>query len=180
MKLIRAKTNPNIYPEFDRLYAEAFPAEEQLPLRYLKRKARKASSDCIGVYDGGRFVGLLNLIYHADVVLVFYFAVSGDVRGHGFGSAILDALKSESAGKRIVLYIEPPEESSPNLDQRIRRKAFYEKNGFTGCGYRVTERGVTYDVLSCGGCVTDAELKALLRNYAGRLCYPFLFRFPNR
>lgn len=180
MKFIRAKNDPDIYPAFDALYREAFPKEEQLPLRYLKRKARGASSDCIGVYDGDRFVGLLNLIYHADIVLVFYFAVSCDVRGQGYGSKILDALKTESAGKRIVLYIEPLTDDCPNLDQRVKRRAFYVKNGYADCGYQITEHGVTYDVLSCGGNVPRSELQALLKSYAGRLRYPLLFRFPNR
>lgn len=178
MKFIRAKNDTGIYPEFDKLYREAFPKEEQLPLRYLKRKARGEASDCIGAYDD-RFVGLLNLIYHGDIVLVFYFAVSRDMRGRGCGSRILDALKTESAGKRIVLYIEPLEDDCPNPDQRVKRRAFYGKNGYTDCGYQIAERGVLYDVLSCGGTVSRAELQALLKHYAGRLRYPFLFRFPK-
>lgn len=179
MKFIRAKQDPTIYAEFDRLYYEAFPKAEQLPLFYLKRKAKQPCEDCIGVYDDNRFVGLLCLIYHKDTVLVFYFAVSGDVRGHGYGSHILTALKEECAGKRIVLYVEPLDEGSDNNDQRIRRKAFYARNGFSECGYQITENGVTYDVLSFGGQVTRDELRALLHHYSGRLLSPLLYRFPE-
>ncbi len=83
MRFVSSKQDKNIYRDFSALYKEAFPKEERAPLFFLKAKAKKKVSDCFGIYDEDTFVGLLNLIYHKDIVFVFYFAVRGDLRGKG-------------------------------------------------------------------------------------------------
>lgn len=179
MEFITAKQNPAIYQDFDFLYREAFPKEEQIPLWYLKAKAKKSTSDCVGVYDGDIFVGLLNLIYHKEIVFVFFFAVSADLRGRGYGTKILEELKERNPGKRVVLSIETVDMPCPNLSQRIRRKEFYRRNGFLPCGYRIVEKGVAYDMLSNGGVVTKAEFQKLIQNYMGAILARILYRYPK-
>ena len=180
MKFITAKERSSIYKDFDLLYGEAFPKEEQIPLWLLKAKAKKPISDCVAVYDGDSFVGLLNLIYHLDIVFVFFFAVSANLRGRGYGTKILGELQEQSPGKRIALCIETLDMPCPNLSQRIRRKAFYERNGFVPCGYRIVEKGVAYDMLSCGGAVTKIEFQKLIQSYMGVILARILYRYPRK
>lgn len=134
MRFVSSKQDKNIYRDFSALYKEAFPKEERAPLFFLKAKAKKKVSDCFGIYDEDTFVGLLNLIYHKDIVFVFYFAVRGDLRGKGYGSQILDALKEKFPARRLILTIEDPDAPCENREQRQKRKAFYQKNCFAACG----------------------------------------------
>jgi ribosomal protein S18 acetylase RimI-like enzyme len=61
---------------------------------------------------------------------VLYLAVDGSLRGKGYGSRVLSQIKAEKPGQRTVLNIEPLDEKAPNAEQRRKRLAFYERNGF--------------------------------------------------
>lgn len=178
MEFIDVHRSARAAADFKRLYTEAFPKVERAPLSALKRRAKKKSSDCISVYDGDRFVGLLNLIYDRDVVFLFFFAVAADVRGQGYGTRILAALKEQHPDSRIVINIEIPDETSPNSAQRVRRKQFYLRCGFTDCHYNLIERGVEYEVLSYNGIVAREELQALIKRYMGGLLYRLIYKWP--
>lgn len=177
MRFVSSKQDKNIYRDFSALYKEAFPKEERAPLFFLKAKAKKKVSDCFGIYDEDTFVGLLNLIYHKDIVFVFYFAVRGDLRGKGYGSQILDALKEKFPARRLILTIEDPNAPCENREQRQKRKAFYQKNRFAACGYSMIEKGIAYQALSFGGQVSADELQALLKAYMGGFWYRLYYKF---
>ncbi len=179
MEFRNSKEDKRIYGDFDRLYAEAFPKEEQLPLSFLKRKAKSGVEDCFGLYEEGNFIGLLCCAYDRDIVFVFYFAISQSVRGKGYGTRVLEELKQRFPGKRLLLTIEILDENSPNNEQRKKRRAFYLRCGFRSCCYRVIERGVVYETLCYGKEVSREEFQALLLSYMGRLRYRRYYRFPE-
>ena len=118
-----------------------------------------------------------DLIYHKDIVFVFYFAVRGDLRGKGYGSQILDALKEKFPARRLILTIEDPDAPCENREQRQKRKAFYQKNCFAACGYPMIEKGIAYQALSFGGQVSADELQALLKAYMGGFWYRLYYKF---
>ena len=178
MNFINSKDDKIIYGDFAKLYKEAFPKEERPPLFYLKAKAKKSCSDSICIYDGKKFAGLLNLIYHKDLVYVFFFAVAKDLRGKGCGTRILSELKDMFPGRRLALNIEATDDECGNLEQRVKRKSFYLKNGFEECGYNLTEKGVKYEMLSYGGKVKAEEFKELLKNYMGSFLFRIYYKFP--
>ena len=86
-----------------------------------------------------------------------YLAISDAVRGKVYGSAVLQAVQKKYAGKRIILNIEEMDETGPNYAQRVKRKAFYQKNGFEILDYKVREISTTYDMMSCGGYVLQTQ-----------------------
>jgi GNAT superfamily N-acetyltransferase len=67
------------------------------------------------------------LVYfeQSDFIFIDYILVTGNNRGNGRGSKILDQLKRK--GKTIILEVEPVTLIDPDSEKRIR---FYEKNGF--------------------------------------------------
>lgn len=81
---------------------------------------------------------------------VLYLATNEQIRSQGYGSMILDEVKQMTGGKECVLHIEALDENAENYEQRIRRKHFYEKNGFHSTGYMYKESDVEYEVLSTG------------------------------
>ena len=62
---------------------------------------------------------------------VFYFAISQSERGQGYGSYILQTVKEFYKNQRLCLAIEEIDETAANYQQWVKRKEFYEKNGFT-------------------------------------------------
>jgi len=77
---------------------------------------------------------------------VLFLAIAPDMQGKGYGSAILTALQEKYGA--VELNVEPLLESAPNYPQRLRRFAFYKKNGFQDTGYHVWEVGGMFRILS--------------------------------
>ena len=82
------------------------------------------------------------------------------MRGAGCGSDILLRLKEENPEKTVVLNIEPLDERAENYEERVRRLAFYEKNGFFDTGYEIDEIGGTFRVIASK---KTLDVKAYLR-----------------
>ena len=80
-------------------------------------------------------------------MLVDYLAVSPSARNGGIGSSILGALREKYPNHRIFLEIESVWEDVPDRDARLRRKAFYLRNGFTPMKLMIWLFGVKMEVL---------------------------------
>lgn len=137
------------------LYLTAFPKEERLPWWLLRAWHGLGRSELTAYYDGDTFCGFTVIASRADVLYVMFLAVSSQRRGQGCGSGILTHLKQINPGKTILLAVELLEEGAPNLDQRIRRMAFYKKNGFKDTGFNIREVGGVFRVLSSTGEMDD-------------------------
>ncbi len=107
--------------------------------------------------DAGKFLGIVITILHKDIVLLDYFAVSPVLRGQGIGSEVLKLLNQRYQGKRILLEIEDPEEPCKNRGERLRRKAFYLRNGLTVQNYKVWLFGIKMLILTNGATVSYEE-----------------------
>lgn len=81
------------------------------------------------------------------MVFLLYMAVSPSLQSRGYGTEILEYLK-EQYKKPITLNAEPRDDDSENADERSRRFAFYERNGFSDTGYVLQDTKMTYTVLS--------------------------------
>lgn len=153
-----------------RLYSEAFPKIERVPLGMLKWLAHNGRARLYGIYDETQFVGMMYAVYDRDIVFVFYLAVDKALRGRRYGSRILWAIRKKYSKRRIILNIEEADPGSKNYAQRIKRKEFYERNGFRSLNYTIKEAGVTYEMMCCSGgnkAVSKEEYMGLLRNYLG-------------
>lgn len=130
------------------LYRSAFPKEEQMPWGLMKFLSRFPDIDLTGYYRADAFCGMTFTVCHEQILFVLFLAVDAHSRGRGNGSAILTHLKASHPGKTILLNVELLEEDAPNLAQRIRRMAFYKKNGFYDTGYNIREVGGWFRVLA--------------------------------
>lgn len=154
-----------------KLYNAAFPKEERIPFFFLKHKAKKDGVRFDAVLDGETFVGLQYTVRDGDIVFLFYLAIEQNLRGKGYGTMILNGIKSDFEGCRIILNIEEVNQDSANYRQQLRRKAFYFKNGFEECDLKTKEKKVVYEMLARGGAVSYEEYSALIINYMGERIY---------
>ena len=130
------------------LYHAAFPRYEQMPWWLLRClfALRRLNATCY--YDGDTFCGFTHDIKKGSLHYVMFFAVSEELRGKGYGSAILSHVKSGLGEGAIVLNVERLCEKAENLDERKARMQFYQKNGFFDTGCDIDEVGGTFRVLS--------------------------------
>lgn len=141
------------YDQVKALYREAFPAFERTSLLALRLFARKPEIDFLAYYDPSdseRLCGMTYTIQAGGYIYILYLAVCADARGGGLGTRILDSVKKRFPGKHLVLEIEPLDKRAANYEQRVRRLAFYKRNGFALAGYDMFEGTVRYTVLATG------------------------------
>lgn len=167
---------PETMSDIRRVYKEAFPREERAPLFYLKHKAKAENFDFFAIYDGTRYVGLVNIIYHKDIVFIFYLAVAAEHRGKGYGGKILKEITAKYPGKRVILNMERLDEKAPNYEQQLQRKAFYNRNGFRECGVRSMENGVRYEMMAYSGKVPYDEFAEMMKAFLGKVLFGLLYK----
>lgn len=146
LKTVAIGKDPALCRRAKALYMRAFPKEERLPWWVLRLNALRSGIDLTAFLDGDEFCGFTASVTADGLHFLLFFAVEDDLRGKGYGSAILSALKR--VHPEVVLNVEPLIESAPNLEERKRRFAFYGKNGFFDTGWHVWEVGGMFRVLS--------------------------------
>ncbi len=161
------KTNLD-YKKAKSLLIRAFPPEERPPFSLLMHWAKKDCVDFLSAYDGDEWVGFIYIATYKDIVYVFLFAIEDNFRGHGYGSAILDAIKEKYKNRRIFLAIEEMDEKAANYPDRVRRYDFYTRNGFLPLNLKMREGRMIYDILTIGDGVTQKEYRALIDGFMGR------------
>ena len=171
MKLNFTKLKPSS-PDFRRvkqLYMRAFPDDESAPFLMLVLKAKKKNVDFWSIRCNDEWAGMLYIVNYRDLSYIFYLAVSEECRGKGIGSAILQNARKLYKDRRLFLAIEQIDEASENYAERVSRRNFYIRNGFTELHKKLREGKVTYDILGTGGDVKGSEYKALMKSYAGSI-----------
>lgn len=155
------------------LYHTAFPASERIPFRLALLLAKKDFAEFLNIYDGDLWVGIIFLATDKDLTAVLYFAVAEAVRSKGYGGAILEAVRQRYSKNRILLFIEVLDPKAENYDQRVRRKRFYQRNGYNEAGILSKEGTQCFEGLSIGGTVKKEEYGALMKRFFG----PFISFF---
>lgn len=136
--------------QIHQLYEAAFPASEKKPFSLILEKRASGAVEILAIEDDKkRFRGLIITILYKDMVLIDYFAIDEESRGIGIGSDILKLFIARYAKKRVFLEIESTvSDLVEDYDIKIRRKAFYEKNGFASQEYLVNLFGVEMEIMS--------------------------------
>lgn len=149
------------------LYEEAFPKSEKKPFFVLKRLEKKGNAEFLCIEDeDGRFLGLAMMMLYGELALLDYFAIAPECRGHNVGSQALKALKKRYADKKLLLEIESTvgAKQPENAEERLRRKAFYLRNGMTPMNFLVDLFGVEVEILTHGKDVTFEEYHTIFEN----------------
>lgn len=173
------KRSKNISKKLQHLYYASFPREERQPYFLIKKRALSGSADFFGIYDNNRFIGLLYTVAYKDIVYVYFLAIANEYRGCGFGSMVISKIKHKYHDCRIVLCIEEVDINSENYNERLKRRSFYEKNGFSYNGVKVCENKVNYELMVYGGNVSFEEFEQLMHNYLGEIYWLFCYNLRN-
>ncbi|MCM1152533.1 MAG: GNAT family N-acetyltransferase [Muribaculum sp.] len=117
------------YPQFLKIYNEAFPPDERRAYDDEKDLERfigghHAKFHGFSVKDGDLYLGFLTYWTFKDYVYIEHFAVSPEHRGKNIGRKMLHYLFEEVSPDVLI------EVERPDSDDAQRRIRFYEQNGF--------------------------------------------------
>ena len=109
-------------------------------------------------------------------MFLMFLAVDESLRGEGYGSAILKEIRNRYPEKKLIVSIEPCEDTSPDIEIRKRRKAFYGRNGYSETDFQIKLSGVVQDVLIANGEFRKCEFRLFLALYSCGTLWPRIWR----
>ncbi len=165
LKIVTSTTD---FKRLKKLYISAFPKEERAPFWLMKRKALQGKAEFWEVTDGDIWVGLAYVVCYKDIAYLFYLAMDASLRGQGYGTKTMEALKEKYQDKRFFLALELLDETAENYTQRVHRHEFYKKCGLQDWPYRLKEASVIYAVMGIGNVVEPEEYKEMFDIYLGK------------
>ena len=166
----------NIYPltptfkKVASLYEAAFPVEERLPLWQLSWNSLKNGQSFLAYFDQEVFIGFTHAICTDNLVYLLFLAVEESKQSQGYGSQILAQVKKKAGERPCVLTIEPmDEEQVSNRAQRLKRLAFYKRNGDQALNHFYFEGSERYQILTTDKRLSLVDLeRALAKTFLGK------------
>lgn len=146
-----------------------FPEDELKPVSMIRRLLSKGCYEGMGLFFGDRLAGYALFVHvpKSSVLLLDYYAILEEWRESGTGSLFLQKMREGFAGCLAIL-IETEEEAAASGEeerlQRVRRNAFYLKNGCRRTAVKSSLFGVAFGifVLPVENGLTDEETYARL------------------
>ena len=114
----------------------------------------KGELDILGIYRANTLVGFFSVRRYRSIAYLGYFAIAQEHRCKGYGSRAINLMKDYYGDKQIVIEIESVHEECANMDDRIRRRNFYLRNGMIS-----TEWYLYYDDVELEVLCSDKEFR---------------------
>lgn len=154
-------TSPDL-PAFSRINNEAFPPSEHMDMSEILAFAVATGTDVLGIYDHDMPIGFAVIVKNDRCGYIYFYAIDSRLRSNSYGSAALQKLLEQYSGIQMTLDFESINQSAANNEQRIRRRAFYLRNGFHETGRCTMLRGELFEVVCSEDKLDEAGLKELL------------------
>ncbi len=132
-----------------------FPQDELKPFGMISAGVQAGTYVCLGGFHDEELIGYAFLVYGPDDesqrhILLDYFAVPEELRGRGYGTALLPAVREFllTTGN-VLIEIEDSDfaEDAVQADLMLRRQIFYLNAGARLSDVRSTVYGVHYRIL---------------------------------
>ena len=138
---------------YRKVLAADFPPDELRPAAWVAELLARGQYFGFLFTDGETPVGYTFLCRadNQELYLVDYFAVFAPFRGKGFGSAMLEALRTEfSAAEALFFEVDDPDFAVADTEKnkRDRRLAFYFRGGLADTEVRTCVWGCEFRILS--------------------------------
>ena len=157
----------NNFKDKEKLYSlndEAFPKEERIPSEKLIGVLKECSCDGWAFYED-EFVGFAIILPHNECKECYlsYFAIDKKFRGQGKRSKALQKLQEVYSDYQIALDMERIDEvDAENFEQRKKRVAFYERNGFKRAKCGISFFGINLEIMCNKGEFRKSEFEKVL------------------
>lgn len=151
LKIETVTKNSKDFDKLNNIFMEAFPKEERDNENFYELYDDiNEFSKFYSFYDESNIdpVGFVVGIDIGDVFYILYLAINKNIRSCGYGSKIINLIKDVSKEKTVVACIEnTKDEKAQNIDQRIKRKEFYLRNGLMLSEEIVSWNGIDFEVV---------------------------------
>ena len=147
-----------------------------MPFPLMVAMSKLWNTDFLGFYEEDTLCGFIYLAHNRKIVFVMFFAVDAALRSKGFGSAILQEIQKKYPTKKIIISIEPCDETAPDIEIRKKRKAFYLRNGYKETGYMIKLAGVVQEIIIANGEFNKSQFKRFFVLYSNGTMWPRIWK----
>ena len=158
---VQKSTNIN---QIKHIYETSFKEDEGLPFVMLRMLSKLRSTHFYAYYDGNELIGFSYFGVKKNITFITFLAVDELKRSQGYGKLILDHIQMLFPYNKIILTIEPSE-NSYSYSQRSKRKHFYLMNGFLETNNFMELGGKELEILIKNGEFKKEELFLFFLRY---------------
>ena len=158
------------------IYFDTFPKKERMPFPMMVAMSKLWNTDFLSFYDGDTFCGFIYLAHNRNIIFVMFFAVDEKLRSKGYGSTILQEIQKKYPKKKIIISIEPCDETAPDIETRKRRKDFYLRNGYKETGYMIKLLGVVQEIIIANGEFNKTQFRNFFVLYSNGTMWPRIWK----
>jgi len=145
------------------LYDISFSDTERVHYVNIQRTIGRGG-ELLSFHDRG-FVGFAFLYSSDGDTFLVYLAVDPKLRSKGYGSLMLECIRSEYQGRTVFLPMEPLDQSAEDIAVRRRRYDFYMRNGCTDPGITAISDGYPFSILFLQGSASKDDVDRLIGKY---------------
>ncbi len=133
--------------ELEKLYLEVFPKEERLDFNLLVAKEKAGKGNFLGLFNNDDLAGMMYYAEYKGIIYIFYFAINPKCQSKGYGKLMLEYMFKKFNEHKIILLVEELDAFAENIEQRIRRKNFYLRNGFAENEQFLKALGIKFELI---------------------------------
>ena len=159
-----------------RIYFDAFPKNERMPFLLMVLMSKLWNTQFWGFYDGDTPCGFAYFAVNRKLLFLMFLAVDNSLRSKGYGSAILAEIRDKYPDKKLIVSIEPCEDTAPDIEVRKRRKNFYRRSGYCESGYMMKLNGTVQEVLIANGRFRKNEFRLFFILYSNGTVWPKIWQ----
>lgn len=172
VKVVRSKDKKRI----KELYQSSFPKEERMPFILMLFMSCLWNTEFLAFYDEDKLCGIIYLAVLRKQTFIMFFAVDEKLRSHGYGSSILDEVQKLYPKHKLIVSIEPCFEHADNIEQKLRRKSFYLRNGYVETGYFMKLAGQVQEILIKNGMFDKRQFRIFFVLYSFGVVMPKIWK----
>lgn len=159
-----------------KIYCDAFPKEDRIPFWMMQMMAKGKATEMCLYRDGDTYCGMSYVASIDRTTFVMFLAVDGDMRSRGYGSRILDRIKSDHRDDIVIVSFEPLVGGAENYEIRLKRREFYLRNGFQETGYAGVLKGKPQEIMIYNGEFDPVAFGEFFRKYSNGTMRPEIKR----
>lgn len=166
--------------EIKQIYMSSFQKEERMPFVLMLLMSCLRNTQFLAFYDQKTLCGLVYMASLGKQTFIMFFAVEEGLRSKGYGSSILNTVQTLYPENKIIVSIEPCCGKTENMEQRLRRRAFYIRNGYQETGYFMKLAGQEQEILIKNGVFEKRKFIGFFMLYSFCTVIPKIWKVEKR
>lgn len=160
--MLQLKTVTPRFADFDKLsalYHSAFPENERRPLEEMF-SFLSGGGEFLALYDGETFCGFVCLLSWQDITHILYLAIDSRLRGRGYGTGMLSAIRQRYPHSRLIADIELETAGASTTPSAGAQPLLPEKRLPAPSGVQYRWREESYEIIVSGGDFDKADFRS--------------------